>query len=722
MVEEGKLAATTDPRVIRAWWGEWPEAMIGGRCDGLVVLDFDAYKPGHREDLAGLGDLPATREYSTPGQNGTRGRHLVYLDPRGEFRSTKLGKNKTIDVRAGTSRDYIVLPPSPAASGNRYEVTSWRHPAHAPGWLSGAAGRSREAAEPVLDLPDQEALPNPLPPELAKALANDGLDRSAHTQYVAYVGAEYGLTDGQILTLLESDLVTQARRAEAKRRSPRWWPAEFGRVLAYARAKCPRPDPPEPGDIRQLVDNLVMSIRRYEYLPDPSHVLATLGAAVTSGLDHDAVWLLLVGPPSSGKTSATNLLGGVSHQIDYASESGLLGWQIPPKKDQPAVPGGILAEIGNGKKSLVTIADLSTLMRQDRSNRSSDLWSAMRRIYDGHYFRDVNPPGGRQGSVPRLEWHGRLTVVGAVTGEIDQYLSNNELGPRWLYYRMPVHDDAGRREMSALVMMPGREAMKSESAEMAVRILGLAREQLEEAPAWLVGLAREVSEVTCFGRASVPRANRSRDVSGIPEIEDPGRVVSELTTLGRGLLALGQTRGRISAMLRKTALDSMPALRRRVLTILSRCDTGDPFRGPTTASVARLSGRINWRTARVVLDDLDLIGVVQGEASARSKHEMRSGAAEVTPDPEGADEADRRVMQWCLAGARGELVAKVIQDSFNDILLLLHCSYASAPCMRSPKKPPPRARVLLVPRARDARAHASPRRHAPARALVERGL
>src|SRR6266478_3077447 len=78
----GKHLATRDEATIREWWAEHPEAIAGGRTDGLVVLDFDAYAPGHSEDLAWLaaqGDLPLTRTFSTPGKHGVRGRHMVYL-------------------------------------------------------------------------------------------------------------------------------------------------------------------------------------------------------------------------------------------------------------------------------------------------------------------------------------------------------------------------------------------------------------------------------------------------------------------------------------------------------------------------------------------------------------------------------------------------------------------------------------------------------------------
>jgi hypothetical protein len=62
----GKDEATTDELQIRKWWAQWPFALVGGRCDGKVVLDCDSYKDAeqHAADLAALGG--ASRHTHTP--------------------------------------------------------------------------------------------------------------------------------------------------------------------------------------------------------------------------------------------------------------------------------------------------------------------------------------------------------------------------------------------------------------------------------------------------------------------------------------------------------------------------------------------------------------------------------------------------------------------------------------------------------------------------------
>ena len=128
--------ATTDAERVEAWWYGQPQANVGLRCDGLVVLDVDG-REGERSLLtleAELGDLPETRE-----QHTGRGRHLLYAIPDGASlgNSTRpLGGPPGLDLRAG-ARGYIVAAPSRHASGGRYRWADPEQPS-APlpdGWL-----------------------------------------------------------------------------------------------------------------------------------------------------------------------------------------------------------------------------------------------------------------------------------------------------------------------------------------------------------------------------------------------------------------------------------------------------------------------------------------------------------------------------------------------------------------------------------------------------------
>jgi putative DNA primase/helicase len=144
----GVSKATTDEDQVRAWWRQFPNAMIGvatGR-NGLFVVDFDPgtdEKTGEVFTLEGLKAaleaqigcaLPPSLSVRTAGKGGV---HVYFRQPSddgGEIRNRGNLPHR-IDVR-GTG-GYVIAPPSRMSNGREYR------------WLHGDAD-----AEPV-DAPAQ---------------------------------------------------------------------------------------------------------------------------------------------------------------------------------------------------------------------------------------------------------------------------------------------------------------------------------------------------------------------------------------------------------------------------------------------------------------------------------------------------------------------------------------------------------------------------------------
>ena len=79
-----------------------------------------------------------------------------------------------------------------------------------------------------------------------------------------------------------------------------------------------------------LASGVVDLFRSTMHLPDPSIVYAVLGAVAANRLPGDPLWLLLVGPPSSGKTETLDALCELPeyHPVSTFSEAGLLAGSI----------------------------------------------------------------------------------------------------------------------------------------------------------------------------------------------------------------------------------------------------------------------------------------------------------------------------------------------------------------------------------------------------------
>lgn len=149
LVKGGFKAATVDAEQIRAWWGQWPAAMIGmptGQATGFVV-DLDG-----QEGLdnwaalvaANAGECGEYRSQVTP----SGGRHLLYRIPPGQdIRNSTSQLAPKVDVR-GTG-GYIVVAPSVREDGRAYVWESDNEPGEAPGWLLEALKKKVKSEVPA---------------------------------------------------------------------------------------------------------------------------------------------------------------------------------------------------------------------------------------------------------------------------------------------------------------------------------------------------------------------------------------------------------------------------------------------------------------------------------------------------------------------------------------------------------------------------------------------
>ena len=122
LVQSGFHAATQDERQIRAWWREWPDALVAvptGQTTGLVIIDFDPDKATQatRTWMAEHSELLlATRSHKTP----RGGLHYVYRSTDRYQTGTDLvlggSPRRGIDLRANGG--YVIWWPAHLAQVN----------------------------------------------------------------------------------------------------------------------------------------------------------------------------------------------------------------------------------------------------------------------------------------------------------------------------------------------------------------------------------------------------------------------------------------------------------------------------------------------------------------------------------------------------------------------------------------------------------------------------
>ena len=387
---------------------------------------------------------------------------------------------------------------------------------------------------------------------------------------------------------------------------------------------------------------VIDAICAYQALADKDPIRATLAVAVTSVLDGEPQWLQLVGSPSSGKSEAISMLRDVvDGRIGEITVAGLLGWSGGAK----GKPTGLLSRIGDGHR-LITISDFSTVLADSDRGRRAQLFSFLRTLYDGHAYRENN-------SAPKpLEWNGRLTVVSAVTPQIDAFSAHADaLGPRWLYVRVPELGAAQRKSAARLAREHAarKEQLREHARSAAHDTVEQARERIGDVEINDVdgGWIEDAAIVATLVRSDVPRDGYgAREISGEVTREEPPRMTIMLAILMRGLLALGLPNRTARRIVLRCALDSTPLTRRHALTVLS---TGETL---NTTEVAHALGT-DRKVARFALEELERLGLVKGVRRAKFLDEQLDDE-----DPK----AKRQTRDWTLCGDEGELAARLVGE------------------------------------------------------------
>ena len=343
--------------------------------------------------------------------------------------------------------------------------------------------------------------------------------------------------------------------------------------------------------------------RRYLYLPDCGAVEVVLGTIAANRLAGDPVWLLLVGPPASGKTeilSSLSLLPDI-HEVSTISQAGLLSGS---NGRGAGSTGGLLAEIG--PFGIIACKDFTSILSESSDTRSM-VFAALREIFDGQWVRRLGTNGGRT-----IGWQGKSGLVAGVTEIIDQHSAAiGAMGERFVFYRMPELDDDARLEQGrASMRLVGQQREMRTAIAEAVRVFFAGLPENPHAPE-LTPENKErlvlLADLATKCRSTVERSGHDREIELVPQSEALGRLQAGLTQLGRGLAVIGVGPERVDALLTKLALDGMPKTRRAVVDYFVGADEN---LHPTSRALADQLHLPTRATSRA-LEDLAAHGVVE---------------------------------------------------------------------------------------------------------------
>ena len=369
----------------------------------------------------------------------------------------------------------------------------------------------------------------------------------------------------------------------------------------------------------RTLEEVVSIFKSSLFLPDPTILYVVAGAVAANQLDGDPVWLLVVGPPSSGKTEVLSSMSGLEnvHPAATLTEGALLSGTAQKDHAQDA-KGGLLREIG--EYGIVLAKDFGSVLSMNKDTRAAML-AGLREIYDGSWTRRVGVDGGR-----KLHWEGKLGLIGGCTPAIDRHHAViAAMGDRFVLFRIGgrVEDETSKQKRSKQLI---RRALLGSGDEKQLRrklseaVAGLfagiegrePRDITDDEIEFLSALA--ILVVRC--RSAVERDGQSREIAAVPQSELPARVVKQLERLLAGLDVIGLDRDMALRVIAKVALDNMPAVRLNVIAALY--ELGD---GAATTQIAEKTGLPSTATRRA-LEDLTAHGVINREPQGQGMADL----------------------------------------------------------------------------------------------------
>ncbi len=283
-----------------------------------------------------------------------------------------------------------------------------------------------------------------------------------------------------------------------------------------------------------------------------------LAAAAAERLTGDPLWLMVISGSGNAKTETVQSLSGIGAlAVSTISSEGALLSATSRKERRTDATGGLLRQLGSD--GVLVIKDVTSILSMDRTVRGS-LLAALREIYDGGWIRTVGTDGGQ-----RLEWQGRIAVVGACTTAWDKaYEVIATMGDRFMLIRMDstVHRVASGAHAVGNI---GREVeMRTELADAVAGVLaGIDLDPLQVADDERDVLLRAADLVT-LARTGV-EFDYKGDVVDAHAPEMPTRFAKQLFQVARGAVALGIERAAALRLALRCARDSMPPLRLMIL-------------------------------------------------------------------------------------------------------------------------------------------------------------
>jgi len=249
----------------------------------------------------------------------------------------------------------------------------------------------------------------------------------------------------------------------------------------------------------------------------------------------DPVWLIIIGPPSSGKSQVLRPLALTDakfiHRVDDVTENTFLSGAKTGKE------GGEVSFLKKiGSHGMIVISDFTVIFSKNSESRSAIL-SQFRMIYDGEMVKHVgNSP------IP-IEWKGSLGVLAGSTPSIYTHFEEvADMGERFIYYRMKSYDTEKATRLSLGRKTFGKDLDDKLSGMYAEYIKDCVKGCKDIGPIEVSEPVKErILQIAMFAAKLRTPAHYDKyigQIDRVPVSEMPMRVALQLSAIAKGLMAM----------------------------------------------------------------------------------------------------------------------------------------------------------------------------------------
>lgn len=305
---------------------------------------------------------------------------------------------------------------------------------------------------------------------------------------------------------------------------------------------------------------LFNTVEEWFHNPDPIAIRAALTIPAALHLGQSCVWLMLIGPSSSGKTEIHFPLLRAYPNVEETSDINIAGLMSMGRGHKGE---GTLQRLG--VKGLWLIKDFGSIISMKEEKRN-ELLGAMREIFDGKWSRQ----SGRGGD----SWVGTVNIVAAATPAVENaHKVNSELGSRFVHIRLSRPAGDGVRRKAA--HQAGKRGIMAEGIKRAAGSLFVDMTSPNVSSEW-EGRIYNCAEMIAYARTPVVRSFQKGNIVDVGETEGATRVYQEILSILLGDAALhGQSEigSPQLPLLKRLTFDTMPGKRGRILQTLSEAST-----------------------------------------------------------------------------------------------------------------------------------------------------